>query len=223
MRSRPWPLNTHRQACTLVHASGLGVFGKQTVSARPLLVGTGKNTLPKVGAARAHLQRAARERGGQGGPTLRLVALFGVSQGILMGPPLYKCSSTPHSPSPRRDGLSSGRTLPSPASSHAVRGGPQRSLERRPPPPFGPGPCRERGVYSFKGQARRERGGLSAAASFLATQGPPIRLRPRTRIARAPERAGRRGAAGDGAFLLRGLGSPVAPTPPGQGGRAAGL
>lgn len=50
-------------------------------------------------------------------------------------------------------------------------------------------------MCSFKGLARRERGDLSAAASFLVIQDPQILLLPRTLSARSLERSSCRGAA----------------------------
>lgn len=79
-------------------------------------------------------------------------------------------------------------------------------------------------MCSFKGQALRERGGLSAAASLLAIQGSQIRLLPQSQIARDPERA--RAVElplGDGTWLEGGRapGVPVGqPPPPGFGSPA---
>lgn len=72
-------------------------------------------------------------------------------------------------------------------------------------------------MCSFKGQAWRERGGLSAAASFLAIQGPQIRLFPQTQITRDPKRS--RAVElplGDGTWLEGGRapGTPVGQLPP---------
>ena len=51
---------------------------------------------------------------------------------------------------------------------------------------LGPAQGRERGVCSFKGLARRERGGSSAAASLRAIQDPRVRLLPPTGSAPQP-------------------------------------